>query len=129
MSAADRAFEAWFERAKLFARAELPPDAFVAETRTSLQGLAEIGAADPEGAVHALFQQCMIFRTKPKFKVLVPAVLPLLAAIAVPLLQADGTVIGALSLVTTVQRMAVIDQTKLTPLIQRAAREISSRLH
>jgi hypothetical protein len=28
-----------------------------------------------------------------------------------------------------VQRMAVIDQTKLTPLIQRAAREISARLH
>ena len=52
-----------------------------------------------------------------------------LAAIAVPLQQADGTVIGALSLVTTVQRMAVIDQTKLTPLIQRAAREISARLH
>jgi DNA-binding IclR family transcriptional regulator len=43
--------------------------------------------------------------------------------------QTDGTVIGALSLVTTVQRMAVIDQTKLTPLIQRAAREISARLH
>lgn len=52
-----------------------------------------------------------------------------LAAIAVPLHSADGTVIGALSLVTTVQRMAVIDQTKLTPLIQRAAREISARLH
>jgi DNA-binding IclR family transcriptional regulator len=52
-----------------------------------------------------------------------------LAAIAVPLQQTDGTVIGALSLVTTVQRMAVIDQTKLTPLIQRAAREISARLH
>ena len=52
-----------------------------------------------------------------------------LAAIAVPLQQADGTVIGALSLVTTVQRMAVIDLTKLTPLIQRAAREISARLH
>ena len=52
-----------------------------------------------------------------------------LAAIAVPLQQVDGTVIGALSLVTTVQRMAVIDQTKLTPLIQRAAREISARLH
>ena len=51
-----------------------------------------------------------------------------LAAIAVPLQQADGTVIGALSLVTTVQRMAVIDQSKLTPLIQRAAREISARL-
>jgi len=52
-----------------------------------------------------------------------------LAALAVPLQQADGTVIGALSLVTTVQRMAVIDQSKLTPLIQRAAREISARLH
>ena len=51
-----------------------------------------------------------------------------LAAIAVPLQQADGTVIGALSLVTTVQRMAVIDHSKLTPLIQRAAREISARL-
>ena len=52
-----------------------------------------------------------------------------LAAIAVPLQQTDSTVIGALSLVTTVQRMAVIDQAKLTPLIQRAAREISARLH
>ena len=52
-----------------------------------------------------------------------------LAAIAVPLQRVDGTVIGALSLVTTVQRMAVIDQTKLVPLIQRAAREISARLH
>jgi DNA-binding IclR family transcriptional regulator len=51
-----------------------------------------------------------------------------LAAIAVPLQQADGAVIGALSLVTTVQRMAVIDHSKLTPLIQRAAREISARL-
>jgi len=52
-----------------------------------------------------------------------------LAAMAVPLQQADGTVIGALSLVTTVPRMAVIDPSKLTPLIQRAAREISARLH
>jgi DNA-binding IclR family transcriptional regulator len=54
---------------------------------------------------------------------------PNLVAIAVPLQQADGSVIGALSLVTTVQRMAVIDRAKLTPLIQRAAREISARLH
>jgi DNA-binding IclR family transcriptional regulator len=53
---------------------------------------------------------------------------PNLAAIAVPLHQTDGTVIGALSLVTTVQRMAVIDRSKLTPLIQRAAQEISVRL-
>lgn len=52
-----------------------------------------------------------------------------LAAIAVPLQQADGSVIGALSLVSTVPRMAVIDPAKLTPLIQRAAREISARLH
>lgn len=53
---------------------------------------------------------------------------PNLAAIAVPLQQADGTVIAALSVVTTATRMAVIDRAKLTPLIQRAAREISGRL-
>ncbi len=51
-----------------------------------------------------------------------------LAAVAVPLYQADGNVIAALSLVTSVQRMAVIDRSKLTPLIQRAAQEISARL-
>lgn len=51
-----------------------------------------------------------------------------LAAIAVPLQQADGSVIAALSLVTTVQRMAMIDPAKLAPLIQRAGREISARL-
>ena len=51
-----------------------------------------------------------------------------LAAIAVPLHRADGTLLGALSLVTTVQRMAVLDLQKLTPLLQRAAREISARL-
>ena len=51
-----------------------------------------------------------------------------LAAIAVPLQQGDGAVVGALSLVSTVQRMAVIDLAKLTPLIQRAGKEISARL-
>ena len=51
-----------------------------------------------------------------------------LAAVAVPLYQADGSVIAAFSLVTSVQRMAVIDRSKLTPLIQRAAQEISARL-
>ncbi len=51
-----------------------------------------------------------------------------LAAIAVPLHQGEGEVIGALALVTTVNRMAVIDQSKLTPLIQRVASEISARL-
>jgi DNA-binding IclR family transcriptional regulator len=54
---------------------------------------------------------------------------PGLAAIAVPLHQAYGAVIAALSLVTTVQRMAMIDLAKLTPLLQRAAQEISARLH
>jgi DNA-binding IclR family transcriptional regulator len=51
-----------------------------------------------------------------------------LSAIAAPLHQADGAVIGAISLVTTVQRMSVIDQTKLAPLIARAAKDISARL-
>lgn len=50
-----------------------------------------------------------------------------LAAIAAPL-QAHGVLVGALSLVTTVSRMAVIDLSKLTPLIQRAADEVSARL-
>jgi DNA-binding IclR family transcriptional regulator len=51
-----------------------------------------------------------------------------LAALAVPLLAPDGRVIGALSLVSSVQRMAVIDTSKLTPLLQRAAADICSRL-
>jgi len=51
-----------------------------------------------------------------------------LAALAVPLLCADGSVAGALSLVSTVQRMAVIDTAKLTPLLQRAAADICARL-
>lgn len=51
-----------------------------------------------------------------------------LAAIAVPVHQSDGSVVAALSLVTTVQRMAVIDRSKLIPLIQRAAQEIGARL-
>jgi DNA-binding IclR family transcriptional regulator len=40
----------------------------------------------------------------------------------------EGDVIGALALVTTVNRMAVRDQSKLTPLVQRVASEISARL-
>ena len=53
---------------------------------------------------------------------------PTLGALAVPLLAADGHVIGALSLVSSVQRMAMIDTSKLTPLLQRAATDICSRL-
>ena len=53
---------------------------------------------------------------------------PNLAALAAPLLHPDGSVIGAISLVTTVQRMAVVDSQKLAPLVMRAAQDISSRL-
>jgi len=51
-----------------------------------------------------------------------------LSALAVPLIAADGRVLGALSLVSSVQRMGMIDTSKLTPLLQRAAADISSRL-
>lgn len=53
---------------------------------------------------------------------------PNLAAVAAPLQQPDGTVLGALSLVTTVQRMSVIDLSKLTQLLVRAAHDITVRI-
>jgi DNA-binding IclR family transcriptional regulator len=53
---------------------------------------------------------------------------PTLSALAVPLMATDGRVIGALSLVSSVQRMAVVDTAKLTPLLQRAASDICVRL-
>lgn len=53
---------------------------------------------------------------------------PHLAALAAPLQKADGTVLGAISLVSTVQRMAVIDLAKLTQLLRRAADDITSRV-
>lgn len=53
---------------------------------------------------------------------------PQLAAVAVPLLDAQGRAAGALSLVTTVQRMAVIDVAKLAALLQRAAADIGRRM-
>lgn len=53
---------------------------------------------------------------------------PNLAALAAPLVKADGTVLGAISLVTSVQRMGVIDLGKLTPLVQRAAQDITVRI-
>lgn len=52
---------------------------------------------------------------------------PTLAALAAPLLQ-PGRPAGALSLVTTVERMALIDAGKLAQRVQRAAGEISARL-
>lgn len=51
-----------------------------------------------------------------------------LSALAVPLVAGNGRVMGALSLVSSVQRMAVVDTSKLTPLLQRAASDIGSRL-
>ena len=51
-----------------------------------------------------------------------------LSALAAPLFRADGTVFGAVSLVGTVQRMGVIDTTKLAPLVMRAAQDISARM-
>ncbi len=51
-----------------------------------------------------------------------------LAALAAPLQKADGTLLGAISLVATTQRMAVIDRPQLTRLITRAAQEITARI-
>jgi DNA-binding IclR family transcriptional regulator len=51
-----------------------------------------------------------------------------LAAVAVPLQKADGHVLGALSLVTTVSRMAMVDRRKLTDLVKRTAQDIVSRI-
>ena len=51
-----------------------------------------------------------------------------LAALAAPLHHADGSIAGALSVVTTVQRLAVIDVPKLAQLVMRAASDISARM-
>ena len=51
-----------------------------------------------------------------------------LGALAVPLLHRNGEVLGALALVTSVQRMAMMDTQRMTPLLQRAARDIAERL-
>lgn len=51
-----------------------------------------------------------------------------LGAVAAPLVWPDGTVAGALSLVATVPRMAVLDTARLASLVQRAASDIGARL-
>lgn len=53
---------------------------------------------------------------------------PALGAIAVPLVLADGQVMGAISLVSHVERLALVDETKLAQLLQRAAGEIVARI-
>lgn len=51
-----------------------------------------------------------------------------LAALGAPLVHADGRILGAISVVSTVQRMAVIDRDKLAPLVMRAAQDITARI-
>ena len=51
-----------------------------------------------------------------------------LAALAAPIQQANGTVLGAISVVTTVQRMAVIDVAKVAALVMRCAADIAIRV-
>lgn len=51
-----------------------------------------------------------------------------LGAVAVPLVLADGQVLGAISLVTNVERLALLDVAKLAQLLQRAAGEIVARI-
>ncbi len=53
---------------------------------------------------------------------------PHLAALAVPLRNARGDTLGALSVVGTVPRMGVIDTTKVVALLQRTAHDIAQRL-
>jgi len=53
---------------------------------------------------------------------------PTLGAVAAPLVLADGAVLGALSLVTTVERLALLDPDKLAQRVRRAAGEIVARI-
>ena len=53
---------------------------------------------------------------------------PNLGAIAAPLVLADGRVLGAMSLVTTVERLALLDQAKLAALVRRVAAETLARI-
>lgn len=53
---------------------------------------------------------------------------PSLGAVAAPLVLADGRVLGAVSLVTTVERLALLDQAKLAGLVRRAATETVARI-
>ena len=51
-----------------------------------------------------------------------------LGAVAAPLRSADGRVVGAISLVASVERLAVLDLDKLAQLVKRAAGEIGARI-
>jgi DNA-binding IclR family transcriptional regulator len=51
-----------------------------------------------------------------------------LLAVAAPLVPADGRVVGAVSVVASVDRLAVLDLDKLAQRVKRAASEISARI-
>jgi DNA-binding IclR family transcriptional regulator len=53
---------------------------------------------------------------------------PHLAGVTAPMQKPDGSILGAITLVSTVQRMAVIDLPKLSQLVMRAARDITERI-
>jgi DNA-binding IclR family transcriptional regulator len=53
---------------------------------------------------------------------------PELAALAAPLQKSDGTILGAVSVVSSVQRMAVVDVKKLAQLVMRTAQDITARI-
>jgi DNA-binding IclR family transcriptional regulator len=53
---------------------------------------------------------------------------PELAALAAPLQKSDGTIWGAVSVVSSVQRMAVVDVKKLAQLVMRTAQDITARI-
>lgn len=53
---------------------------------------------------------------------------PHLAAMAAPIYRPDGDIAAAISLVSTVARMSVMDQERLAQLLARAAQDITARL-
>jgi DNA-binding IclR family transcriptional regulator len=53
---------------------------------------------------------------------------PELAALAAPLQKSDGTIWGAVSVVSTVSRMSVVDVKKLAQLVMRTAQDITARI-
>jgi DNA-binding IclR family transcriptional regulator len=52
---------------------------------------------------------------------------PQLAALAAPMLSGNGDILGAISVVTSVDRMAMIDLDKLATRVMRAADDIAAR--
>lgn len=51
-----------------------------------------------------------------------------LGAVAAPLLRPDGQLLGAISLVGTVERLALVDTTRLAQRVMRTASEIGARI-